>query len=103
MIKEKSKHQVVVFMAEWCPHCKNMKDHTWKNEDVLNAVKPYHGGKPAFVVCSKPQNRHLVQEFDIEKYPTVVIMDEDHNVTKQANNMSPEEVIEFLEKPEEEE
>ena len=33
---------------------------------------------------------------------TVVIMDEEHNVTKKANNMSPEEVIAFLEKLEEE-
>lgn len=43
-----------------------------------------------------PQNRPLVDEFKIERYPTVVIMDEDHNIKKRANNMGPEEVVEFL-------
>ncbi len=60
-------------------------------------MKQYHGGKPAYIVCNKPQNRHLVEEFDIERYPTVVIMDEDHNIKKRANNMSAEDLQEFLE------
>ena len=90
--------QVVVFMTTWCPHCKSMKSHTWSNDSVVNAVAPYHNSKPAFILCDKPQNRYLVDEFEIEKYPTVVIMDEDHNVKKKANNMNPEELVSFLEK-----
>ena len=91
-----SRHQVVVFVAEWCPHCKHMKDNVWTEENVLNSMKRFQNSKPAFVVCSRPQNRHLVDEFEIEKYPTVVIMDEDHNVKKKANNMPAEDVVKFL-------
>ena len=91
-----SRHQVVVFVAEWCPHCKHMKDNVCTEENVLNSMKRFHNSKPAFVVCSRPQNRHLVDEFEIEKYPTVVIMDEDHNVKKKANNMPAEDVVKFL-------
>ena len=91
-----SRHQVVVFIAEWCPHCKHMRDNVWTEESVLNSMKRFHNSKPAFVVCSRPQNRHLVDEFEIEKYPTVVIMDEDHNVKKKANNMPAEDVVKFL-------
>ena len=90
--------QVVVFMTTWCPHCKSMKNRTWSDNSVVNAVTPYHNSKPAFIMCDKPQNRYLVDEFEIEKYPTVVIMDEDHNVKKKANNMTPEELVDFLEK-----
>lgn len=97
MSKEKSRHQVVVFIAEWCPHCKNMQDNVWTDENVLRAVSPYHGGSPAFIVCSKPQNRYLVDEFNLSRYPTVVIMDENHNVKKTAYNMPPNEVVDFLE------
>ena len=93
---DKSNLQVVVFMTTWCPHCKNMKNYTWSNDSVKNAVIPYHNSKPAFILCDKPQNRYLVDEFEIEKYPTVVIMDEDHNIEKRANNMSSEELVSFL-------
>ena len=96
MIKNKSKHQVVVFMAEWCPHCTSMKKYVWTDPTVVEAMQDYHGGKPAFVMTTKTQNRHLVDEFEIEKYPTVVIMDENHNIVKKANNMPPEEVVIFL-------
>lgn len=92
----KNKYQVVVFMAEWCPHCKNMKNNVWTNEKVVDSMGKYHGKKPAYVLCSKPQNRYLVEEFDIEKYPTVVIMDENHSIQKRANNMSSEELVQFL-------
>ena len=93
----KNKYQIVVFMTEWCPHCKTMKQFTWKDDRVINSARPYHNSKPAYVICNKPQNRHLVDEFDIERYPTVVIMDEDHNIKKRANNMSPEDLVDFLE------
>lgn len=96
-MSKKGKHQVVVFMTDWCPFCVQMKKHTWTADSVLKAVKPYHGGKPAFITCNKPQNRHLVQEFEIEKYPMVVIMDEDHTIKKSANNMDVETLVEFLE------
>lgn len=96
-MSKKKKHQVVVFVTEWCPHCQHMKEHTWTDPSVIKAVKAYHSGKPAFIVCNKPQNRKFVSEFEVERYPTVVIMDEDHNVAKKANNMSPEDLVQFLE------
>ena len=94
---KKRRYQVVVFVTDWCPHCQHMKEHTWTEPIVVDAIKPYHNSQPAFVVCSKPQNRHFVIEFDLDRYPTVVIMDEDHNIEKEANNLSPEELVRFLE------
>ena len=94
----KKKYQVVVFMTDWCPHCRTMKESSWEDQRVLDSMKTYHGGKPAYIVCNKAQNRPLVDEFDIERYPTIVIMDEDHNIRKRGNNMSPDDLLEFLEK-----
>jgi thiol-disulfide isomerase/thioredoxin len=98
---DKKNLQVVVFMTTWCPHCKIMKEHTWTNDSVKKAIMPYHKGRPAFLLCDKPQNRYLVDEFAIERYPTVVIIDEDHNIRKKANNMSPDELVSFLDNADE--
>ena len=73
-----------------------MKKYVWTDDRVRQAMAQFHNSKPAYVICSKPQNRHLVDEFEIERYPTVVIMDEDHNIKKRANNMDAEEVVNFL-------
>ena len=94
---DKSKYQVVVFITEWCPFCIQMRNNVWPDGRVERAIDPYHGSKPAFIECNKPQNRSLVDEFNIEKYPTVVIMDENHNIKRQAHNMQSEELVSFLE------
>ena len=93
----KKDHQIVVFVADWCPHCTHMVDHVWTDTDFKQAVGLYHNSEPAFITCTKPQNRYLVQEFDLDRYPTVVIMDEDRTIRKRANNMGPDELVEFLE------
>ena len=93
----KKNHQIVVFITEWCPHCKNMREYSWTDQNVIKSAAQYHGSKPAYIVCNKPQNRYLVEEFDIERYPTVVIMDENHKIKKRAHNMSAEDLLEFLE------
>lgn len=95
--QKKNNYQVVVFVTEWCPHCKNMRDKTWPDESVIEAVKPYHKEQPVFVDLSTPQNRHLVPEFEISAYPTIVIMDEERNITKRGNNMGTKDLVEFLE------
>tara|TARA_Y100000310_G_scaffold337116_1_gene423336 strand:+ start:2583 stop:2885 length:303 start_codon:yes stop_codon:yes gene_type:complete len=95
--QKKNDYQVVVFITEWCPHCQSMRNNTWPDEAVVDAVKPYHGEGPAFIDLSAAQNRHLVQEFQIDRYPTIVIMDEERNIQKRANNMQAEKLVEFLE------
>jgi|TARA_R110002051_G_scaffold38974_1_gene82347 thiol-disulfide isomerase/thioredoxin len=90
-------HQVVVFVTEWCPHCKTMRQTSWNDERVVKTMESYHGKKPAYILCNKAQNRILVEEFSIERYPTVVIMDEDHIIKKRAHNMTPGDLLEFLE------
>jgi len=94
--QKKSSHQVVVFVTQWCPHCQRMRQETWPDNTVIEAIKPYHNNGPAFVDLSTPQNRHLVPEFQIDRYPTIVIMDEERNIKKRGNNMSAEDLVEFL-------
>ena len=94
---DKKNLQVVVFVTSWCPHCKNMKNNVWTNGDVLKRVEPYFEGKPAIVSVDQPGMEYLWQQFQIEAFPTVVIMDEDRKVHKRAKNMTAEQTIEFLE------
>ena len=94
---DKKDLQVVVFVASWCPHCKGMRKEVWTDEKVLDSVKPFFDGMPAIIQVDKPGNEYLSQQFDIEAYPTVVIMDESRNILKRAKNMTVEETIKFLE------
>ena len=94
---DKKDLQVVVFVTSWCPHCKNMKDSVWTAQTVLQSVEPYFEGTPAIVPVDKPGNEYLSQQFNIEAFPTVVIMDESRKVLKRAKNRTKEETITFLE------
>ena len=74
-----------------------MRKEVWADEKVLDAVKPFFDAQPAIIQVDKPGNEYLSQQFDIESYPTVVIMDESRNIHKRKGNMTVEETIEFLE------
>ena len=69
----------------------------WSDQTVLQSVEPYFEGTPAIVPVDKPGNEYLSQQFNIEAFPTVVIMDESRKVLKRAKNMTKEETIKFLE------
>ena len=97
MIKSKDRFQIVVFVASWCPHCKGMRQEVWTKKDVLKSSSNYHGGKPAIIQVDKPGNEYLSEQFDIEAFHTVVIMDEEREIFKRAHNMDVEETIKFLE------
>ena len=94
---DKKSLQVVVFVASWCPHCQGMKKEVWTDEKVLDSVRPFFDSTPAIIQVDKPGNEYLSQQFDIEAYPTVVIMDENRKIFKRAKNMTGEETIAFLE------
>ena len=93
---DKSKHQVVVFVADWCPHCTEMRNNVWTDGKVIESVKAYHGNKPAFITCNKAQNESVARQFSVESYPTVVIMDETRNIKKRGKNISAEKLVVFL-------
>jgi thiol-disulfide isomerase/thioredoxin len=94
---KKDAFQVVVFVASWCPHCQGMRQEVWTKTDVLKASKAYHGGKAAIIQVDTPGNEYLSEQFEIEAYPTVVIMDEKREIFKRAHNMDADETINFLE------
>ena len=94
---DKKNLQVVVFVTSWCPHCKNMRNNVWTDSEVLKKTESYFEGRPAIIQVDQPGNEYLSQQFEIEAYPTVVIMDEDRKVHKRAKNMTAEQTVEFLE------
>ena len=97
MTVTKEAFQVVVFVASWCPHCRGMRQEVWTKKDVLKASKAYHGGQAAIIQVDKPGNEYLSEQFKIEAFPTVVIMDEKREIFKRSHNMDAEETINFLE------
>jgi thioredoxin-like negative regulator of GroEL len=94
---DKKDLQVVVFVTSWCPHCKDMRNNVWTDSEVLKRVESYFEGRPAIIQVDQPGNEYLSQQFEIEAFPTVVIMDEARKIHKRAKNMTSEETIKFLE------
>jgi thioredoxin-related protein len=66
LAKLHNKKIVLIFGADWCPHCKDLKKNIFK----INALK-------SFIVCLIPtdHNSNLVKKYDISGLPTSVILD----------------------------
>ena len=58
--------QFIMFYVDWCPHCKQAKPEfeNCKNQSVTFKT----------VNCEKEENKEFIQGFDIEGYPTFVLL-----------------------------
>lgn len=68
-IKDKKKPLVVEFYADWCPHCKNMTPVFKK------ASKSITKANFATVNTQIPENEFLTTKYNVNKYPTIIIID----------------------------
>ena len=68
-LKDKSKPIVAVFFADWCPHCQRFVPIFAKASRGLKEVNP------VAVNAEDPENYELTQKFEINKFPTILIID----------------------------
>lgn len=93
--KASGKPVLVVFSASWCPPCKTMKRQVWPDAQVAAAVES--GFVPIYVDVDLKQYGPVVKRYDIRGIPSILVLDGEGQVVRQAGSMSRSQTLEFLE------
>ena len=74
-----------MFQVEWCPHCKKAAPEFQKVEDKYNG-KVINGYKLHFVSVDgeDPKNEQMVNQFNVQGYPTIVLTKDGKNIEYDA-------------------
>ena len=75
------------FYVDWCPHCKQAKP------EFKNCSNP--SVKFETINCEDPKNKELIQGYDIEGYPTI-ILDKDGKQISYEGERTAEAMEQFL-------
>ncbi len=85
---------LVVFSASWCPPCKIMKREVWPDPTVAAAVEADF--VPIYVDVDLKQHSSVVSRYQVRSIPTILIVDGQGDIVRQAGPMSKEKAIRFL-------
>lgn len=83
---------LVVFVADWCGHCKNMKPDL---EEVCKMVSI-----PVYKVTfddKQPWMRHVMQQLGIEGFPALVLFKQGQKPKMAAGYRPKDEILKFIE------
>lgn len=80
---ETKKPMLVLFYADWCGFCQKFAPTFHK---VAKDAKIKSNFAIAYVNCDAPENQKFVQEYGIQAFPTVFVVDKDGNKTPLDNN-----------------
>ena len=67
-VKDNSKPLVVEFYADWCPHCRNLTPMFAEVSEMVDSANF------TTVNTQADENSYLVKKYQIEKFPTVLII-----------------------------
>ena len=88
-----------LFYVDWCPHCKDAKemvfdDSVWNsndslitNRDNVNLVK---------VDCTKDENKSLAEKYNVQGYPTIVLVTGNKSASYEGSAKNPDNVNTFI-------
>ena len=76
--KESQKQLMVMFYADWCPHCSVMKTTVLNDEGVIAMLNSTY-------VClqiniDKPESKELMKKFGVLTFPTFIFIDGNENM-----------------------
>jgi thiol:disulfide interchange protein len=80
------------FTASWCGPCQAMKDTTWANAGVEEALREY-----VPVKVDVDEQSKVAMEYGAQSIPKFTVLDAEGNVVKSTEGyMNPEEFLEWL-------
>jgi len=90
----KEKH-VLIFSAEWCSPCKQMKAKVLPDVHVKKRLSEYSSVQ--YLNVDDPKGRHFSMLYKVDTIPTILIVDEKGQPFKRGSFMSTPMFLEFLE------
>lgn len=85
---------LVDFTADWCPPCQAMKHDVWPDERVGQLLAERY--VPVLIDVDAPGSAAVTQRYGISAIPTILVLDAQGKVLRQANFMSRSQMLRFL-------
>lgn len=84
--------KMMLFYATWCPHCED-----YLNSGIFDKVGQKYNGEVNFEKIDYDQNKELAEEYNVQSFPTLVLVDNSKNFYKfEGNRMNHEELANFI-------
>ena len=80
---KKQKPVVVFFYADWCGFCQRFAPTFYKVTKDREIKKNF---AVAYVNCDKPENREYMQQFNVQGFPTVYVINNDRSKVQLENS-----------------
>jgi len=86
--KKYQKNILLIFSADWCPHCRKLKNGLEKIEKSKK-----------YIICivDTDKNKQLTREYKIKSLPTSIIIDVDTNIVSSRTGYSKDEYERWIE------
>lgn len=84
--------KMMLFYATWCPHCED-----YLSSGVFDKVGQKYNGEVNFEKIDYDQNKQLAEEYQVQSFPTLILLDNSKNFYKfEGNRMNHEELANFI-------
>ncbi len=86
------------FYAAWCGPCMEMKEHTFTDTRVIEALEPFERIKVDMSYTHSAKVQKVADEFDINGLPTMILFDPQGTAQKHLSGfIAPEEFVKIIE------
>jgi thiol-disulfide isomerase/thioredoxin len=97
-IDDSSSYRILMFYADWCPHCRAAKPEWEKTKSEVNGE--LNGKKVKFVdldcTTPTPEVEATMDKYKVESYPTIILLSPDGTVTQFDNKPTKDNIMNFL-------